>query len=210
MKTPTIILGPPGTGKTTKLLTIVDSLLNSGTEPESIGYVSFTRKAVQEARDRAVAKFKLPTDKFKYFRTMHSLALENSNLNTAKLMDDEKFEEFSKIMGLYVPVKSVEDEETGMKMYNNKYLNIMQNARHRGVPLRTEYNQGGFDFSFTVLQKFANGYNKFKQARGYFDFTDMIEEYVIRGDDIPLDALFIDEAQDLNFLQLKMKEKATG
>lgn len=207
---PTIILGPPGTGKTTKLLSYIDDLLGSGTNPENIGYVSFTRKAVQEARDRAVAKFKLPVEKFRYFRTLHSLALENTILDTSKLMDDEKFAEFSEIMGLRVEIKDVEDDETGMRMYNNKYLNILQNARHRGVPLRTEYNAGGYDFPFTALYKFAEGYTKFKQARKYFDFTDMIEEYIREGNDIALDALFIDEAQDLNYLQLQMKEKLQG
>ena len=70
------IFGPPGAGKTTYLLNVVDQELAAGVSPHSIGYFSFTRKAAHEARDRAVAKFpKLnPRTDFPYFRTLHSLA----------------------------------------------------------------------------------------------------------------------------------------
>jgi superfamily I DNA/RNA helicase len=40
-----IILGPPGTGKTTTLLNIVDEAIESGIPPERIAYLAFTRKA---------------------------------------------------------------------------------------------------------------------------------------------------------------------
>ena len=47
----TIVLGPPGTGKTTTLLNKVDSYLKN-TDPDKIGYFAFTQKAAHEARDR--------------------------------------------------------------------------------------------------------------------------------------------------------------
>ena len=54
----TIVLGPPGTGKTTTLLNKVDDYLKK-TDPDKIGYFAFTQKAAHEARDRAIKKFNL-------------------------------------------------------------------------------------------------------------------------------------------------------
>ena len=50
-----IVLGPPGTGKTTKLLNLVEQHLNEGIRPEHIGYLAFTRKAADEAAFNAEA-----------------------------------------------------------------------------------------------------------------------------------------------------------
>ena len=57
----TIVLGPPGTGKTTTLLNEVDKYLKE-TDPNRIGYFSFTQKAAYEARNRAMSKFNYSED----------------------------------------------------------------------------------------------------------------------------------------------------
>ena len=69
----TIILGPPGTGKTTTLLNLVDEFIQDGVRPKQIGYFSFTKKAANEAADRAAEKFGLDKDNdLPFFRTLHS------------------------------------------------------------------------------------------------------------------------------------------
>ena len=50
-----IILGPPGTGKTTKLLNICQEKKEQGISWDKIGFFSFSKKAAYEARDRAGA-----------------------------------------------------------------------------------------------------------------------------------------------------------
>ena len=46
------IFGPPGTGKTTKLLGRVEKYLERGVKPNEVAYFSFTRQAVKEAVER--------------------------------------------------------------------------------------------------------------------------------------------------------------
>ena len=77
----TIVLGPPGTGKTTTLLNKVDDYLKQ-TDTDKIGYFAFTKKAANEARDRAIKKFNLTEDDLPYFRTLHD--------DAASTADDEK------------------------------------------------------------------------------------------------------------------------
>ena len=81
----TIVIGPPGTGKTTTLLNLVDKYLKE-TDPNKIGYFAFTQKAAYEARDRAMDKFNYTEDDLPYFRTLHSLAFRRLGINKDNVM----------------------------------------------------------------------------------------------------------------------------
>ena len=48
-----IILGPPGTGKTTYILNKIEEYLDSGVGIDQIAFFSFSNKAVDEAKERA-------------------------------------------------------------------------------------------------------------------------------------------------------------
>ena len=88
----TIILGPPGTGKTTTLLNLVDDFMKAGVDPKRIGYFSFTRKAAHEAASRAAEKFNLDEKQdLIYFRTLHSLAFRMLGLNKERVMKKEDY-----------------------------------------------------------------------------------------------------------------------
>ena len=60
-----IVIGPPGTGKTTFLKNKVDDIIKQGkAQPNEIGYFSFTVKAAEEIRNR-VAREKWSDDELK-------------------------------------------------------------------------------------------------------------------------------------------------
>ena len=83
----TIILGPPGTGKTTTLLDLVDKFIQQGIRPKQIGYFSFTKKAAKEAATRAADKFSLDLENdLDNFRTLHSFAFAQLGMTKEKMM----------------------------------------------------------------------------------------------------------------------------
>ena len=85
-------------GKTTALLNIVETwlwlvVLNQ----RGFAYLAFTRKAANEAIERAMAKFNLDEDRFPYFRTLHSMAFKQLGIRRDEVMTDSHFKNLGKL-----------------------------------------------------------------------------------------------------------------
>ena len=106
----TIVLGPPGTGKTETLLNEVDKYLKT-TDPNRIGYFSFTQKAAYEARDRAMDKFNLAEDDLPYFRTLHSLAFRRLGIKKENVMQRKHYADIGKQNKTIMTIEKFEKAE---------------------------------------------------------------------------------------------------
>lgn len=199
------VFGPPGSGKTTFLLGMVETELAQGVSPARIGYFAFTRKAATEAKDRAIAKFPQlneATD-FPWFRTLHSLAYRCLGVATKDMMKPENFREFAREAGLDLSIES--GEEDFMVKADHPILNEINIARIRGEDLRTHYNRSKMDIEWFHFEYVERAYRQYKQAHDLLDFTDLLERIIEEPSRLPsLEVLIVDEAQDLSRLQWKL------
>jgi DNA helicase-2/ATP-dependent DNA helicase PcrA len=200
--------GPPGTGKTTTLLNHVEELLSRGTAPNQIGYFAFTRKAANEARDRAVARFDLDPDQdFVFFRTLHSLAFRLLGLSGAEVLKETHLKEFGDIVGVNLTesVTAVEDEGFLTFRSNHPIMRAVDLARTTERGPMWAYNQMELNVTSYHFRHIYSEYEKFKTQSGLKDFTDMLVSLTENEALIPkLKAVFLDEAQDLTPLQWRV------
>lgn len=202
------VFGPPGSGKTTFLLHVVETELGKGVSPASIGYFSFTRKAATEAKERAIIKFphlNEGTD-FPWFRTLHSLAYRCLGVTTKNMMRPEHYREFAREAGLEMSVEC--GEEDYMVKADNPILNEINIARIRDEDLRTHYNKSKMTIEWFHFEYVERAYRQYKQAHELMDFTDLLEQITKDPSRLPkLEVLIVDEAQDLSRLQWRLVEE---
>ena len=196
------VFGPPGSGKTTYLLSVVEKELEADVHPTKIGYFAFTRKAATEARDRAILKFPHlnPDLDFPWFRTLHSLAYRCLGIGTKDMMSPQHYAEFAKEAGIELATEQG-DEEFAVKT-DHPILNEVNIARIKGKDLRQHYNESGMAIEWFHFEYVDRAYRHYKNSHGLLDFTDLLERVVEEPERLPsLKSLIIDEAQDLSKLQ---------
>ena len=204
----TIIFGPPGCGKTYKLLEILEDLIRKGTSPKDIAFVSFTNKGVDAGVERARKMFNIHPNATPFWRTLHSIANRVSCRNVGTIIQKRHYKEFGNRLGL--KLNGYYDEEL-KKGVDDVYLFLEQVKRqnpHKYVSLAYNLISQGADLG--KLEWIIENYRGYKKSRRVYDFTDMLEYFVndAENDTLPVEYALVDEAQDLTPLQWRMVEKA--
>jgi DNA helicase II / ATP-dependent DNA helicase PcrA len=203
------IFGSPGTGKTTTLLNILEEKIAEGYNPLKIGYFSFTRRAIKEARNRIIKKFKLSEDDLDYFRTIHSLCYRTLNVNSGQVFKGERLKEFSELVR--VEMSGVSEENTSGLTIGNKKGDLLlfcdEVARSSEKDLKKVWQELECDHSWEEQLFFSKALANFKREKKLLDFTDMLDLFIEQKNVPHLDIIFVDEAQDLTAKQWKVIDK---
>tara|TARA_R110000772_G_scaffold126016_1_gene232880 strand:+ start:17 stop:1453 length:1437 start_codon:yes stop_codon:yes gene_type:complete len=205
------VVGPPGTGKTRRLLNEVQKYVDNGVPLTKIGYFAFTRKAAGEARDRYLAKNKDLTKKdIKYFQTLHSLAFNQLGLKEENVMQEENYKLIGETCGIQIKYASYETNNwNGIFTSDSEYLSLINLARVKQIETldQLDLNEHLSKIERDKLDAIDKEIINYKNIYGLIDFNDMIQKFLDKGKTPEFNVIFVDEAQDLSLIQWSMIKK---
>jgi DNA helicase-2/ATP-dependent DNA helicase PcrA len=210
---PRLILGPPGAGKTRRLLELFTDALGRDVLPERIALVTFTRAARQEALDRATARFAIAPKRFSWVRTIHSGAFLLLGLGRDQILAEERLKHFAALHGYELTDKVYDLDDDP--------LELLAKGRRRDDVLLFAFEwgrNGRLDLEHTLarcpvdslsapqFRLFVKRLQAFKAEHKLLDFSDLLERVLELGLRPDVDVAMIDEAHDLSPLQIAVVE----
>ena len=205
-----IVIGPPGTGKTTFLKNKVDQIIKEGkASPNEIGYFSFTVKAAEEIRNRVTNEEWSEAElkkMFPYFCTLHSLAYKRLRLESHEIMDELDYMELSDMTGrkFVNKMKKGNGIDISMPTAQSHYQDVINlayakypNDKDRLQKVFREVKLPDYGARSTIMQMDKDLTN-FKRDRHKLEYVDYFNSFLEMKNPPSLKYLFIDEAQDLS------------
>ena len=208
-----IIFGPPGTGKTTHLLRIVEKeLRENNVAPHRIAYLAFTNQAADEALSRAISQLNYNIKDFSNFRTLHSLAYRELHLKEDNIMSDEDYKRVSNKTQIKLSNPNNNIKKYGAGFPDDIFMQVIDGAKIRGLTSEAYFNDpnvGNIEGGLRKLKYIDKSLYDYKIERNKYDMTDMIVDFNKKHYDLmpDFDVVIVDEAQDLSWLQWKMVER---
>jgi superfamily I DNA/RNA helicase len=203
------IVGPPGTGKTTKLLEFLEKELDNGTAPERIGFLTFTRAA----RLEALTRVRLSEKELINLRTIHSICYRELNLRKGAMITAHDLGCFGDTTGqrisgnLHNPWFEEGSSSLWAETDADRLLQLSNYGRHRGILLKEALTEANINLDYKFAVWLIKAYKSWKIYDDKLDYTDLLIAYLERGKPLEVDVMFVDEAQDLSPLQWEVVGK---
>jgi len=199
-------LAGAGCGKTTSLMKELAKMLETY-RPDEIAFVSFSRKAASEIRNRAeLLGLEYSPESFPYFRTLHSLCymLNDYEKQDKTIISKADAELFAKVTNLPF---SIHERLEGNRVHEaSGQLFFDLYALERATGKEPDFR---LVFSRRRYAEFKELYEMFKSKARVIDYHDCLTDYLKDG--VPIEKIkvaFIDEAQDLTVQQWEVCRKA--
>ncbi len=209
-----LILGPPGTGKTTEMGKRIQAEVEAGTPESAIAVVAFTRAAMVELRARLGGAF--ADDRDSTVRTIHSTAfrLLRDQGEEPKLMDDEAWRAFGATHAYSLtPMHESDDgdcERLGRvlprRTAHDHLRYVVEWAANRRVSTTEAHRTIGAGVDGRDLLLFERRLRAFTAEHGLLTFSDLLTECLRHHLRPNVSVAFIDEGQDLSPLQIALVE----
>lgn len=208
------IYGPPGTGKTTTINNIIKRMHDEESiDAVNFGYISFSRAAVDEERERALKLFGWDRKEAPWFRTQHSMNMkmlglksENiANMHMAEFCKTTKYRLSPDIMSKEKTRTTLADDTSNFDLDKKAPHDIYWAAYELARKKQLTLEQAQF-----LCRPVSSGYEAFVEAyeawcreHSYTDFTGMITAGLDKELIPPVRVLCIDEFQDCCPLQVE-------
>jgi superfamily I DNA/RNA helicase len=181
----------------------------NGVPPDRIGFFTFTKRGVEEGITRAARRFNLPRTTFRYFNTLHSAAFRQLGMHSDQVLTGKRLVEFGDAHGLDLHGGLSSDDGTYSSFFGDDLILFLENySRITRTPIETVLNENDFAVAdYDRAWRAIKAFREYKKELGYYDFTDMIEEFIKQNDPPRLEVLIVDEGQDLSEIQWEMVQQ---
>ena len=198
-----IYLASAGTGKTHQLMNIIDYHLKNGVDFDRIAFVTFTKKGAEVAQLRTAEQFGVDLKKLKNFRTIHSMAFRGCTASRDMMMDFQKYKDFGEKAGYNFGNLGLNTTEgiDWSEMQDQQLVAVEQLYRNNRPYCEQIMDER---VAYSDLVQYIQLYGKYKKTFGYYDFTDLLENYIAKGLTEDVDVVCLDEMQDSSLLQWQM------